>query len=189
MSSAMFNRNFFDSLKDNLQSPWGGSWFASTPYIVGLEGEVVQTMPDEEVHWHAGSETYTPLAEKYISDLTGFGPNKSTIGVELCHPDLTGQFRNATIDAAIKLFSDVMYKYGIDSLRIFSHHDIVGWKDCPRWFVNHPEEFDDFKKDVAINLRRMYETKAKEGSSMRFPIHRIHGTRHCASMSRGRRKD
>jgi len=176
-STAMFTRNFFDSLKVEKKSPhFGGSWFASTPYIVGLEGEIVQTMPDEEMHWHAGDETYTPLAEACF-DLTGYGPNKSSIGVELCHPDLTGQFNNDTMDSAIKLFAAVMFKYGIDQRMIFTHHDIVGWKRCPKYFCDYPQAFIDFKTSVVNELRRKIdEDKAQKTNRLRTLIHRIHGT-------------
>ena len=40
-------------------------------------------------------------------------------------------------------------KYDLDPIRdIWTHQQVVGWKECPRWFVKRPLEFEKFKKLV-----------------------------------------
>jgi N-acetylmuramoyl-L-alanine amidase CwlA len=34
---------------------------------------------------------------------------------------------------------------------IIRHYDVTG-KDCPRWFVSHPEEFDVFRDSVKATM-------------------------------------
>ena len=63
-SSAMANRNYFNSTSRSV----------SSNYIVGLQGEVICCIPDEEMSW------CTNAANSY------------TVSIETCHPDWTGAF-------------------------------------------------------------------------------------------------
>ncbi len=70
-STAIANRNYFESLKDK-------KIYASSHYIIGLEGEVILCVPEEEVAYHGNSA------------------NSYSIGIENCHPDWGGKFNYKT---------------------------------------------------------------------------------------------
>lgn len=137
-TSAMANRNFFENRKN------GTSDYGSAHYIVGLKGEVIQCIPETEMAYHVGSKTYPAEALRKL----GSYPNSSTIGIEMCHIDDAGHFTADTYNTTVKLVAELLLKYnlGIDSL--FRHYDVVGWKDCPRLFVNEESEWIRFKEEV-----------------------------------------
>jgi N-acetylmuramoyl-L-alanine amidase len=142
-SSALANRNYFEGLKS--QSPDNPkSTFASAHFIIGLEGEIIQCLPEDEVAYHVGNLFYKPDA---VSALGGY-PNNSTLGIELCHPDESGKFTRETEIAAADLTARLCITHKLDAKKdVWTHHQITG-KICPKWFVDHPEEFDTFKELV-----------------------------------------
>jgi N-acetylmuramoyl-L-alanine amidase len=106
-SSALANRNYFESLKNqSLHDP--KARYASAHFIVGLGGEIIQRVPADETARRAGAKTYRPEA------LTAFGhyPNGRALGIELCHPDASGKFAAATPDAAAELCRVLCAKCG-----------------------------------------------------------------------------
>jgi N-acetylmuramoyl-L-alanine amidase len=143
-STAKQNRDYFESLKN--QSPSDAqARYASAHFIVGISGEVVQCIPGEEMAWHAGAKSYTPEA---LGSL-GHYPNNCTVGIELCHPDADGWFTGETQQAARELCALLCIQFGINPVHdIWTHHAVTG-KYCPRWFVDHPERFEEFKQGVA----------------------------------------
>jgi N-acetylmuramoyl-L-alanine amidase len=142
-STALANRNYFESLKS--QSPNdAGARYASAHFIAGIEGEIIQCLPLDEMAYHVGAKTYKPEA------VTAFGhyPNNCTIGIELCHPDANGKFTAATLDAAAELCRTLCCQYNLAQKDIWTHHRITG-KCCPKWFVEHPEDFQEFVSNAA----------------------------------------
>jgi N-acetylmuramoyl-L-alanine amidase len=141
-STAKQNRDYFGSLKT--QSLNAASRYASAHFIVGLAGEVVQCIPCEEMAYHVGAKAYTPEALGHL----GHYPNNCTIGIELCHPTADGRFTADTLRAAEELCATLAVQYDLDPFRdIWTHHGITG-KHCPRWFVDHPGDFEEFKTRV-----------------------------------------
>ena len=61
-SSAMQNRNYFEGLKD-------GGTKASSHFIIGIDGEIVQCIPSSEIAYASNSR------------------NDDTLSIECCHPD------------------------------------------------------------------------------------------------------
>jgi N-acetylmuramoyl-L-alanine amidase len=142
-STALANRNYFESLKN--QKPENkGARFASAHFIIGIEGEIIQCLPLDEMAYHAGAKFYRPEA------VTAFGhyPNNCTIGIELCHPDESGKFTPATLDAARVLCWTLCGEFNLAQKDIWTHHQITG-KLCPKWFVEHPDEFAEFVSHAA----------------------------------------
>jgi N-acetylmuramoyl-L-alanine amidase len=144
-TSALQNRNYFEGLKNqSLNNP--KAVFASAHFVVGLRGEVVQCLPLDEMAYHAGAKTYTPEA---LSRL-GYYPNNCTVGIELCHPAWDGKFTTETWMSAVELAAYLARTFGLDPLKdIWRHYDITQ-KDCPKYFIDHPEAFERFKLDVDI---------------------------------------
>jgi len=147
-------RNFFESLKDGKTKNLNNKWYASTQYIIDIDGGVLQTMPEDEVAYHCGAEEYTDEAK----DAFGFycalplSPNLCTVGVELCHPDWTGELTDRTLVSAVELFADICYRHNLPTSYLMRHYDITE-KHCPEYFADHPGEFYDFRIEVAKSIR------------------------------------
>ena len=108
-SSAMANRNYFENQKN-------GGRYVSSHYIVGLEGEILRCVPENEV--------------AYCSNQA----NTYSISIECCHPDATGKFTDATTASAAELCAYLLKKYGLSVDDLIRHYDVTG-KQCPLWFV------------------------------------------------------
>ena len=120
-TSALANRNYFESLKDSHLTK------ASAHYIIGLEGEIIQCIPDDEMSY------CTNQANIY------------TISVECCHTNWDGEFTEETYKSMLWLGKYLMKKHGIkENIR---HYDVT-LKHCPKWFVDHPEEWEKFKNKL-----------------------------------------
>ena len=122
-TSAENNRSYFEGLKDSQ------STYASSHYIIGIDGEIIQCVPLTE--------------QAYASN----DRNKDTVSVECCHPDETGEFSKETYDALVHLTAWLMGEYDLDIDDVIRHYDVSG-KNCPKYYVEHPDEWDDFKTDV-----------------------------------------
>jgi len=139
--------------------------YASSQYVVGLAGEVVQVMPETEVAYHCGSSTIDPASGKiytdrarklfgrYAADHKIVSPNLCAIGIEVCHVDKNGVMTPQTVEALTKLCAELCEKYGLDPIsEILRHYDVVGWKDCPRYWVHAPEEWQKFREEVRLYM-------------------------------------
>lgn len=124
-TSAQANRNYFENLKDTHTTK------ASCHYIIGLNGEILQLIPEDEISW------CTNQANSY------------TISIEACHPDSTGKFTDATYKSYVALCADICRRWGLDPQNggLIRHYDVTR-KVCPKWFVDHPEAWTQFKRDV-----------------------------------------
>lgn len=123
--------------------------YASAHYCIGIDGEILRLIPEDEVAWHAGPSSLTSLA---VNQSLGGLPNWRTIGIELCHPDWTGKFTDKTLEAAISLTADIGHRNNVDVMKnLLRHYDCTG-KHCPKWFVDHPEAWRDFRDDVSIAM-------------------------------------
>jgi N-acetylmuramoyl-L-alanine amidase len=140
-ASAMANRNYFESLKN--QVPPDNKRFASAHYVIGLHGEIVQCVPDKEVCYHVGADTYTNEALRRLSSY----PNNCTIGIELCHPAWDGQFNNETLESCRELISSLLLKYGLSKEDVWRHFDVTK-KVCPKYFAEHTDEWDAFTVSI-----------------------------------------
>lgn len=153
-ASAMQIRDYFESLKD------GRGVYASAHYIVGQNGEIVRAVPEEEIAYHCGTSqrdpksgrVYTDKARElfgcYAEDFRRCSPNLCSIGVELCPLDETGAFSSLTLSRAARLCAEICLRFGLDADRLTTHHEVVGWKDCPRLWTREPHLFEDFKDSV-----------------------------------------
>jgi N-acetylmuramoyl-L-alanine amidase len=140
-STAQSNRNYFESLKD--QVPPNDKRFASAHYIIGLQGDIIRCVPDKETCYHVGSDHYTNEALRHLSSY----PNNCTIGIELCHPGADGKFTDETLSSCRNLVSYLLNSYNLTKDDIWRHYDITE-KVCPKYFVEHVDEWDNFKASV-----------------------------------------
>lgn len=127
-TTAAQNRSYFENLKDTHATS------ASSHYIIGMEGEIIQCVPLNEISYASNNR------------------NKDTIAIEGCHPDETGQFTTATYKSLVKLVAALCRTYDLDpETGIIRHYDVTG-KYCPLYYVNHEDEWYGFKLDVKAEL-------------------------------------
>jgi N-acetylmuramoyl-L-alanine amidase CwlA len=154
MQSAENVKRYFSMLNDR---------YASTQYIIGLDGEVVQVMPENELAYHVGGEHYTPLSvELFGAENTSSrkSPNPFCIGIELCHTDWKGNFTKETEDKAVNLVASLCLKYNLNArTNVLRHFDITG-KRCPRLFVENPAEWFRFKDKIEARMEELKKATA-----------------------------
>ncbi|MDW2797223.1 peptidoglycan recognition family protein [Clostridium boliviensis] len=126
-TTAKQNRDYFASLKDQTGEK---KISASSHFIIGLQGEILQEIPVYEV-------AYATNREK----------NKDTISIECCHPDETGKFNDQTYASLVKLTAWLCRELKLTEKDVIRHYDATG-KDCPRYFVAHEDAWKQFLKDV-----------------------------------------
>ena len=127
-STAKANRNYFESLKDR-------HVYASSHYVIGLDGEIIRCIPENEVAYHAGN----------------LRVNKNSIGIENCHSDWDGKFNDCTYNSLVELCANICKRYGLTVNDIIRHYDVTG-KVCPKYYVENEQEWINFKNDVANKL-------------------------------------
>ena len=136
-ATAIANRNYFENLKDTHTTK------ASSHFVVGLEGEIVQCIPTAEIAYASNDR------------------NSDTISIECCYKNEDGSFEQATYDSVIKLTAWLCAKFGLTSEDVIRHYDVTG-KLCPRYYVEHEDAWTQFKKDVDTYLQ-VYKTGDENG--------------------------
>lgn len=133
-STAEQNRNYFENLKDT------GQTYASAQFVIGLEGEIIQCVPCNEMAY----------CSNHLNDVS--------LSIEMCHPDETGSFNDATYNSCVYLVAHLMNYYHLDMDHLIRHYDVTG-KNCPKYFVEHEDRWEVFKGFVE-QYRQQY---AEEG--------------------------
>ena len=82
--------------------------YASSHFLVGLDGEVLQNVPLNEVAYCSNQR------------------NDDTISIECCHPDDSGEFTSATYESLVRLTRWLMEEYGLDTSQVIRHYDVTG---------------------------------------------------------------
>ncbi|WP_341877580.1 N-acetylmuramoyl-L-alanine amidase [Defluviitalea saccharophila] len=148
-TSAKANRNFFENRKN------GKSGYGSAHYLIDLNGSVILAIPPEEVAYHVGAQSYRSEAVKRL----GSYPNGNTLGIECTHVDWNGKMTDKTYESLILLCAELCKRYNLNPLTsLYRHYDITG-KDCHKWFVNNPAEWEKFKKEVQTKMTGTSENK------------------------------
>ncbi len=140
-TTAQQNHDYFESLKD-LQNT-----SMSANYVVGMDGEIIHCVPDDEV--------------AYASNQA----NSYSLSVENCHPDESGKFTEDTYNALVKLVAYLTEEYHLDRERIIRHYDVTE-KDCPKYFVEHEDAWEQFRDDV-MAYRAECEAKAAQKAKVK----------------------
>lgn len=129
-STAMQNRNYFEGLKDSHLTK------ASSHFIVGLNGEIVQCIPTWE--------------EAYASNER----NSDTVSIETCHPKEDGRYTEETYKSLVQLTAWLCKKFDLTEKDVIRHYDVTG-KICPKYFVEDESAWEKFREDVKIVLEKM----------------------------------
>ncbi len=126
-TTAMQNRNYFEGLAEKKDTK------ASSHFIIGLSGEIIQCVPLEEVAYASNER------------------NWDTISIECCINNDAGKFTEKTYDALVHLTAWLVGEYDLKIEDILRHYDVTG-KECPKYFVEHESAWEDFKLDVEIYI-------------------------------------
>jgi len=122
-TTAADNRGYFEGLKDS------GLTYASSHFVVGIEGEIIQCIPTTEIAYASNER------------------NGDTISIEVCHPDASGKFTNNTYDSLVELTGWLCGYLGVEPENVIRHYDVTG-KLCPLYYVENEKEWIGFKEDV-----------------------------------------
>jgi len=122
-TTAMQNRHYFEGLKDAKTTK------ASSHFIVGLDGEIVQCVPTWEVAYASNER------------------NGDTVSIETCHKSSDGTYTEATYESLVYLTAWLCEKFELTEEDVIRHYDITG-KICPKYFVDDEAAWKRFKQDV-----------------------------------------
>ncbi|MBD5507979.1 MAG: hypothetical protein HDR05_08005 [Lachnospiraceae bacterium] len=140
----------FGTAEKQCQYLAGGDRHRSAHYFVGYEGEIWQSVEDENIAWHCGAKRYEHSECR----------NANSIGIELCvrkkdqshisAGDGDWYFEDATVEAAVELTRYLMMKYNVPAANVLRHYDVTG-KVCPAPYVHNTTQhtWEEFKKAVS----------------------------------------
>ena len=123
-TSAEQNRSYFANLAET------GERSASAHFIIGYDGEIIQCIPLEE-------EAYAVK-----------GRNDDSVSIECCYLSEDGAFTPSTYNSLIELLSWLCEEYELSPPDILRHYD-EGGKKCPLYYVEHEDEWEQLRNDVA----------------------------------------
>lgn len=136
-TTAQANRDYFESLADGTLET-----YASSHFIVGLEGEVLQCVPLTEIAYASNSR------------------NGDTVSIEVCHPDETGVFNDAAYGRCVELTAWLCREFHLKPEEdVIRHYDVTG-KLCPLYYVEDPAAWDAFLEDVAAEVEALEAAEA-----------------------------
>ena len=128
-TTAEANRNYFASLADGREDT-----YASSHFVVGLEGEVLQCIPLTEIAYASKDR------------------NRDTIAIEVCHPDETGEFSPQTYERLTELNAWLCDTFELDPQEdVIRHYDVTG-KVCPKFYAENPEAWKALKEAVEAKM-------------------------------------
>ncbi|MCK6381897.1 MAG: N-acetylmuramoyl-L-alanine amidase [Leptospiraceae bacterium] len=113
---------------------------ASAHYAID-DNETIEIIPPDEVAYHVGAlkKNYTELARS----LGNRSPNNYSLGIELCHNDITGKFSQYVIGGCLQLTKILLNVYNLEKSDVCMHYDLTG-KLCPKYFVENPDQWESF---------------------------------------------
>ncbi|SDB12334.1 peptidoglycan recognition protein family protein [Eubacterium oxidoreducens] len=124
-TSAQANRDYFNNLATTHTTK------ASSHFVIGLEGEIIQCIPTSEMAYASNDR------------------NSDTLAIECCIEDESGEFNDETYASCVQLTAWLCGKFSLDpATGVIRHYDVTG-KNCPKYYVEHPKAWEQFKQDVA----------------------------------------
>ena len=110
------------------------SAYSSVHYIIGIDGEVILCVPENEVAFGTGKA------------------DANSISIECCNEKADGIINKKTLESLTQLCVLLCKKYRLDPEKdILRHYDVSGSMCMLRW-VLHPEEFAAFRQEVKNRL-------------------------------------
>ncbi len=129
-TTAANNRSYFEGLAKKHTT------YASSHYIIGLEGEIIQCIPLNEIAFASNNR------------------NDDTLSIECCHEDETGRFNEATYASLVSLTAALCIEFDLGEEDIIRHYDVTE-KLCPLYYVEHEDEWYEFRKEVMVKVEEL----------------------------------
>lgn len=126
-TTAEQNRGYFKGLAES------GETYASSHFVIGLSGEIVQCIPCNEIAYASNER------------------NADTVSIECCIPDETGKFNDETYQSLVRLVAWLMGRYDLTSEDVIRHYDVTG-KACPKYYVENQWAWEQFKEDIVTYI-------------------------------------
>ena len=147
-TTAQQNQSYFNSLAQTHEN------YASSHFIIGMDGEIIQCIPMDEIAYCSNERNY------------------DTLSIECCHPDDTGEFTEETYASLIKLTQWLCETFRLDTSQdVIRHYDVTG-KECPRYYVNHPKHGNSLSA-ISVSDLNLPESEALWPAIPAF-VHRGH---------------
>ena len=131
---AVANRNYFNNLPKTNEKKENKP-YASSHFIIGLEGNIIQCIPLEEMSYASNNR------------------NSDTVSIECCHPHKDGKFTGETYESLLRLCTYLCIKFDLSENDLIRHYDVTG-KNCPKYFVENPDKWEKLKKEVGKELQK-----------------------------------
>ncbi len=121
--TAMEVRDYYESLAQTQSER------SSCHYVVGMDGEIVACVPDNEIAYASNAR------------------NMDTISVAFCSADESGTYSDVTYQSLVHLCAKLCKTYQINGVDILRHYDINS-QDCPKVFVADDGAWMNFRAAV-----------------------------------------
>jgi murein DD-endopeptidase MepM/ murein hydrolase activator NlpD len=146
---------------------------ASSHYGIGLGGQIVRFIPEDEISFTSGVKIPDPAiaAAMRKGDPDPFPSNPNTtfhfysISIEVCPFGTYAEncsYSSETMQAQIDLGAYLCSKYNLDPLvDMYRHYDMGidnedgTRRECPFYFVKNPDEWERFKRAVAAQVKKV----------------------------------
>lgn len=125
-TTAKNNRDYFNNMEKQAEAD---RRYVSSHFIIGLEGEIIQCIPLDEV-----ANANAPR-------------NEDTVSIECCHPDSTGEFTEETKESLYRLTAWLCEELNLTEQDVIRHYDING-KNCPKFYVEDEDAWKSLKKEM-----------------------------------------
>lgn len=134
--------NYFNNGVANGCKVNGKYIYASSHYVIDLDGTIYQLIPTNEISYCSNSA------------------NSYSVSIEVATTGEDNHYTDATYKSMVWLNAWLCQYKGLDCIKdMLTHTDIVGknYKLCPIYFVKNPKKWEQFKLDCA-NLKAGYIT-------------------------------
>lgn len=108
--------------------------YVSSHFVIGMDGEIIMCLP------------------LYERSAASNDRNHDTLSIEVCHPDDTGKFTDASYESLQKLTRWLMDEFSLSNKHVIRHYDVTG-KECPRFFVTHEDAWIEFLNSLDANRK------------------------------------
>lgn len=124
-TTALQNWRYYEGLATTQETS------VSSHFLIDLDGHTIQCVPLNEVAYCSNTR------------------NSDTLSIECCHLDDTGEFTSETEEALTELVQWLCDTYNLSRDQVIRHYDITG-KECPRYYVQHPEAWEAFLDGISF---------------------------------------
>lgn len=120
--------------------------YGATQYICDYNtGDIIQTMPEDELAYHCGANVYKPLKTEIAGE---DNPNYYLVGMETCIASVeNSKPSKPQWKALIDFSAEFLNRNKLTVNNLYLHNEIT-YTQCYKWFIDHPADWEKFKKDV-----------------------------------------